>query len=192
MNSHVEILLSTFNGEKYLETQLNSIFEQDYPYWKLVVRDDGSTDGTIYVLNNYIQKNPDKIRLLRDNEGHLGYSGSFSKLLGQSSADYVIYCDQDDYWHPAKISTMLSAMLEEETRLPATAHIIFSDLQITDSELKVIYPSFLEMVGYSAHRGEQIFFLKNYVPGCNLLFNRALLNKHSKQKILLTCTTIGC
>lgn len=144
MNSQVEILLSTYNGEKYLETQLDSILMQDYTNWKLLVRDDASTDTTLLILNTYIQKHPDKIQLLNDNEGNMGYSNSFSKLLRQSSADYVMYCDQDDYWHPDKISSMLSVMLQEEARLPAMAHIVFSDLELTDSELNVVSPSFLK------------------------------------------------
>ena len=89
MNSPVEILLSTYNGEKYLAAQLDSIIQQNYPHWKLLVRDDGSSDKTVLILDSYIQKYPDKITLLNDNDGNIGYSNSFSKLLRQSSADYV-------------------------------------------------------------------------------------------------------
>lgn len=200
MNSLVEILLSTFNGEKYLQTQLDSMFQQDYVNWKLVVRDDGSTDNTLVILNKYIQNYPDKIALLKDSEGNIGYSNSFSKLLMQSSADYIMFCDQDDYWEPDKISTMLSVMLEEEAELPGTAHIVFSDLYVADSGLKIQSQSFLKLMRYSARRNRRIFFLKNYIPGCNLLFNRQLVAQTLKTDniidlhdhwLLLVCSSIG-
>ncbi|HTB32375.1 MAG TPA: glycosyltransferase family 2 protein [Bacteroidia bacterium] len=200
MNSPVEILLSTYNGEKYLNAQLDSILAQDYPHWKMTIRDDGSNDSTLSIINSYIQQYPDKIAVVKDEDGNLGYSNSFTKLLKQSSADYVMFCDQDDYWQPSKISTMLSVMLEEEALRPAKAHIVFSDIQVADAELKIISESFLDMTGYSPDRGNQIFFLKNYVPGCNLLFNRKLVEEALKTKniinlhdhwLMMVCSAIG-
>lgn len=200
MNSPVEILLSTFNGEKYLAAQLDSLFQQDYPHWKLLVRDDGSTDTTLSILNDYVNKHPEKITILNDKDGNIGYSRSFSKLLRQSSADYVMYCDQDDYWQPSKTSTMLSLLLAEELRLPGIACLVFSDLQVADSELKVISHSFLKGMRYSSGQNAQVFFLKNYVPGCNMLFNRALIkqaletdniiNLHDHW-LMMVCSAVG-
>jgi len=180
MNATVEILLSTYNGEKYLNTQLESILQQDYQNWRLLVRDDGSKDRTLAVLNNYIQKYPDKIILYTDNEGNLGYSDSFTKLLRQSSANYLMFCDQDDYWYPAKISTMLSLIINEEANLPSTPHIVFSDLQVVNSELSTTFPSYFKLMNYSPKKGMESFFLKCYVPGCNLLFNRTLIQQAFK------------
>lgn len=177
MDSPVEILLSTYNGGTYLSVQLESILQQDYPYWRLLIRDDGSTDGTLYALQAYAKKYPDKIILLNDNEGNLGYSDSFCRLLKQSSADYVMFCDQDDYWYPSKISTMLSYMIQEEISTPGIGKIVFSDLEVTDSELKMMKPSFLKMIHYSPRNKAQVFFLKNYVPGCNIMFNRVLIKQ---------------
>ena len=200
MNKVVEILLSTYNGEKYLRVQLDSILKQDHSYWRLVIRDDGSKDGTLVILNEYVQKYPDKISLLKDNEGNLGFSASFSKLVKQCSADYIMYCDQDDYWHPDKISIMLSVMLEEETNLPAVAHVVFSDLQLADSDMRIVSSSFLTRMRYSSRKGMQIFFLKNYVPGCNLLFNKTLVQQALKTNniinlhdhwLLMVCSSIG-
>jgi len=200
MDSPVEILLSTFNGEKYLNTQLESLFRQEYTHWKLLIRDDGSTDATLSILNTYIQKYPDKIKLVNDEEGNIGYANSFIKLLRQSSADYVMYCDQDDSWHPSKISTLLSVILQEETKSPDTAHIVFSDLQLVDSEMNTIAPSFARMMKYSPKRNIRVFFLKSYVPGCNLIFNRTLIQQALKTEnivnlhdywLLMVCSAIG-
>jgi glycosyltransferase involved in cell wall biosynthesis len=200
MNSPVEILLSTYNGGQYLSTQLDSILQQDYPYWKLLIRDDGSTDGTLSTLQVYAQKYPDKIILLNDTEGNLGYCESFYKLLKQSSADYLMFCDQDDYWYPSKISTMLSYMIREEVGMPVMARIVFSDLEVADSELKTTKASFLKMIQYSSRSKTQVFFLKNYVPGCNIMFNRTLIQQAFKTDnivhlhdywLMLVCSAVG-
>ena len=200
MESSVEILLSTYNGEKYLNAQLDSILQQDYANWKLVIRDDGSKDATLSVIAEYVSKYPDKINLYKDTDGNLGFSNSFTKLLKQSTADYVMYCDQDDYWLPNKISTMLAVMLEQEVLLPTKAHVVFSDLQVADDALDIIAPSFLKRMHYVSGAGMQIFFLKNYVPGCNILFNRKLVQQAMKTEniinlhdhwLLMVCGAVG-
>ncbi|HTA26937.1 MAG TPA: glycosyltransferase family 2 protein [Bacteroidia bacterium] len=200
MNHQVEILLSTYNGEKYLGVQLDSIIQQDYTHWKLIIRDDGSKDATLSIIEEYAKKYPDKISLLKDTDGNLGFCDSFCKLLKQSAADYVMYCDQDDYWMPSKISTLLSVMMEEETLLPARAHIVFSDLQVADAELNLVSPSFFKMTNYLPNKGMQIFFLKNYVPGCNMLFNRKLIEQAMQTDniinlhdhwLLIVCSAVG-
>jgi len=197
---HVDILLSTFNGEKYLEIQLDSLFQQDYVNWTLLVRDDGSTDTTLAILEKYRQQYPDKIKILNDSDGNIGYCRSFTKLLQQSSAEYVMYCDQDDHWNPDKISKLLSVIAEEEAKLPGRAHLVFSDLQTTNSEMKVSSGSFLKRTHYLSRYGVQIFFLKNYIPGCNILFNRTLVSYAMKTDnlinlhdhwLFMVCSSIG-
>ncbi len=200
MDSTVEILLSTFNGAKYLREQLDSIIQQDYQYWKLIVRDDGSTDSTLEILNEYIKKYPDKISLIKDIEGNLGHSNSFSKLLSSSTADFVMYCDQDDLWYPSKVSTMLSKMLAEGKHNPSLPLVVFSDIHVADSELNIISDSFLDKVHYRNDRGQQVFFLRNYVPGCNIMFNRSLIKQALKTNnivkqhdhwLLMVCSIAG-
>ena len=175
MSDTVEILLSTYNGANYLPVQLDSILQQDYPYWKLLIRDDGSTDDTLKIIQEYIQKYPGKITLINGDSGNVGYAGSFSKLLKYSTAEYVMFCDQDDYWYPNKISTLLSVMVEQEVELPSKAHAVFSDLEVADANLNIISDSFLKKTGYNPRKGSRIFFLKNYVPGCSMLFNKTLV-----------------
>ena len=197
----VEILLSTYNGAQYLPEQLDSILEQDYKHWKLLIRDDGSNDDTVKMIEEYCQKYPEQITLLKDGEGNIGISASFRKLLNQSAANYVMFADQDDYWYPDKISTLLSVMLEKEVELPSTAHVVFSDLELADAGLNILSSSFLQKTGYSSSRGNQIFFLKNYVPGCNMMFNRNLIQQALKTEniiglhdywLMLIACCVGC
>jgi glycosyltransferase involved in cell wall biosynthesis len=177
MNHPVEILLSTFNGEKHLQEQLDSLIAQDYTEWKLLVRDDGSTDSTVHIIEEYKKRYHDKIRLLTDGKGNLGFSQSFMELLKASTGKYVMYCDQDDSWNPHKISRLLSAVSEQETITPDKAQLVFADLQMADREMKVTIGSFLKNIGYTQNCGAQVFFLRNYVPGCNMIFNRKLIEQ---------------
>ena len=101
------ILLSTYNGEKYLKEQLDSLFSQNYKDFKLIVRDDGSTDKTKEILNSY------DIELLSSCE-NLGVKKSFETLLKyayeNSDAEYFMFCDQDDVWNNDKIEKTLEEM----------------------------------------------------------------------------------
>lgn len=102
----VNILLATYNGSKYLTEQLDSLLAQTYPNITIYVRDDGSTDDTISILEDYIAKSiSDKQIVLLENNGiNLRCPGSFYEILRECApADYYAFCDQDDIWYPDKI-----------------------------------------------------------------------------------------
>lgn len=123
-NPKVNILLSTYNGEKYLAGQLDSLLAQTYKNITIYVRDDGSKDNTLSILHSYCQKplppQSPQIILLDNNEGrNLGYMESFWTLLRESSpADYYAFCDQDDYWFPEKVERGIKALEKENPKLP--------------------------------------------------------------------------
>lgn len=118
----VNILLSTYNGEKYLRCQLDSLLAQDYPNFAIHVRDDGSTDGTLAVLRSYAAASP-RVHILDDPDDgtapNLGYARSFIRLLAESGgADYYAFCDQDDAWEPDKVSRGVAALAARGGGLP--------------------------------------------------------------------------
>ena len=122
----VHILLSTYNGEKYICEQLESIFSQTYREFKLYIRDDGSTDSTVKKINQYLTRFPEHAARTQwiPNEKHenLGYMMSFWKLLELASgADYYAFCDQDDVWLPEKVERGINA-LEKEHRENSSAN----------------------------------------------------------------------
>ncbi len=172
----VDILLSTYNGEKYIEELFESLISQTYGDWKIIIRDDGSTDNTINKINTFVKKNPSKVVLINDEEGNIGYTKSFMKLLSCSGSDYIMFCDQDDVWKSNKIEDLLKLIREKETKLnnQITPHLAFSDLTVVNQTLEVIYGSFLNHIGFKKNKGQQIHLLKNYTPGCNIIFNRSL------------------
>ena len=98
----VDILLSTCNGENFLSAQIDSLLYQTYSDWRLIIRDDLSSDGTMSLINEYKGKYPDKIFVLDNQSVKRGVIGSFECLIEASAAYYVAFCDQDDVWaHPA-------------------------------------------------------------------------------------------
>lgn len=120
----VNILLSTYNGEKYLAAQLDSLLAQTYQNITIYIRDDGSKDNTLSILQKYEQQSAHlqthKIVLLKNVENrNLGYMESFWTLLREaSSADYYAFCDQDDYWMPDKVERGVRTLEKEKVSLP--------------------------------------------------------------------------
>lgn len=166
----VEILLSTYNGEKYIKEQVDSILQQTYMDWHLLIRDDGSTDSTIDIINQYISKYPDKISLLARDK-NLGSMRSFEQLLNSADATYYMFCDQDDVWLPQKIENALSCIKSIETS--NTPAVVFSDLQVVDEHLQIIHPSFFQnaRINPSYLLRKETLAVNNCAAGCTMLFN---------------------
>jgi rhamnosyltransferase len=116
----VNVVLSTFNGETFLAEQLDSILGQTYADWRLLVRDDGSTDGTVDLLRSYAAKD-ERIRFLNDGAPpeNLGFVGSFFTLVKSEPADFVVFCDQDDVWLPTKLEILLAEAEKHDNGVPA-------------------------------------------------------------------------
>ncbi|WP_378962698.1 glycosyltransferase [Pedobacter jamesrossensis] len=102
----VSIALCTFNGEKYISEQLESILNQDYPNLEIIVVDDNSTDKTIDILKSFAEKNQNISLIL--NETNIGFNNNFNKALMLCSAEYIAIADQDDIWLPKKISCLVN------------------------------------------------------------------------------------
>jgi len=117
-NLKVQILLATFNGEKYLREQLDSILNQEYKSWELLIHDDGSIDNTISILNEYQNNYPKKIRLLIDQEIFSSASKNFFHLIKNRSRKANLYClcDQDDIWHKSKLKKIIERYDSKEDK----------------------------------------------------------------------------
>ena len=107
------VIMSTYNGEKYLAEQLDSILHQEGVDVTLFVRDDGSSDGTPDLLRETASAD-DRFVFGTEQGKHLGAAGNFISLVRQADTDYCLFCDQDDIWEPEKISVLIQAMLEQE------------------------------------------------------------------------------
>lgn len=180
MHANTLLLLSTFNGEKYLSAQLDSIIAQTYTHWILLIRDDGSSDKTRDLIHSYAKKDP-RIQLLNDNLGNLNTIQSFSALMKEGlhrNEPYIFFCDQDDVWLAHKIESTLSELQKLEASMNADLPIlIHTDLTVVDDDLNIIHPSFLtyENLKRNAENPIKTLLINNYITGCTIGMNRALL-----------------
>lgn len=125
----VVVLMSAYNGEKYIQEQIESILSQTYSDVKIYVRDDGSKDKTLDILKRYEKE--DKIILLRGK--NKGFIGSFFSLLKEcENADYYAWCDQDDIWFPEKISRAVEMLENNRKEVPT---LYFSDYDYYDQTM---------------------------------------------------------
>lgn len=170
----IDILLATFNGEKYLATQIESIISQTYCHWNLLIHDDGSDDKTVEIIKVYVREYPDKIFLIEEGPISLGAKNNFAFLLAKSKAKYIMFCDQDDIWFPNKVEQTFNVMTAlEESSTNNAALGVFTDQRIVDSDLQVISNS-----AWTYQRNGPIFIndvrylaLRNYITGCTLMIN---------------------
>lgn len=174
-NKQVDILLSTYNGSKYLRELIDSIINQTYPNWQLIIRDDGSSDDTINIIQDFIKQLPEKIIYIEDQYNNLGPSQSFSKLMEYSSANYLMFCDQDDVWLENKIEITITEMLVLEAKYPNRPFLVHTDLTVVDRELNIISNSFWSYQKLNPKlKNLNNVLIQNIVTGCTIMINKRL------------------
>ncbi|MEZ5534908.1 MAG: glycosyltransferase family 2 protein [Thiolinea sp.] len=170
----VQVLLSTWNGEAWLPELLDSLQQQSFTDWELLVRDDGSQDQTVKLLLEWQQQHPDKLVCLELDGQHLGSSHSFSALVEISTAPFLMFCDQDDVWFQDKIALEYAAITalcagQDESK-PVLVH---SDLTLVNENKTLMTPSFWQWRGFDVYQPKRDYLLTNTVSGCAAIFNRA-------------------
>ncbi|MBT0741718.1 glycosyltransferase, partial [Campylobacter lari] len=113
MNNTVAVLLATYNGEKYLKEQIESILNQTYKDIRIYIGDDCSKDSTIDIIRAYKNLYPDKIVYYQNNV-NIGFIKNFEKLLQICSENYIAFSDQDDIWDRNKIFLQYTVLKEKE------------------------------------------------------------------------------
>lgn len=119
-SAEVAILLCSYNGEAYLEKQLESLVSQTHTDWVIYASDDGSTDSTLEVLHSY-QRSLGADRLVILSGPRIGFAGNFMGLIRNRAihADYYAFCDQDDIWYPDKLQRSLASLPSMPEGIPA-------------------------------------------------------------------------
>jgi len=174
------ILLATYNGERHLAEQLESLAAQTHRDWQLWVRDDGSTDRSPQIARDFAARGFD-VRLLPSDGRRLGPAASFGYLLGRALAEptsnerIFFFCDQDDIWKANKIARTLECFADVSHR----GRAVFSDLEVVNQDCRPIASSFQTMarLRYRAENPLTSLIVQNHVTGCTLAFDAELARR---------------
>lgn len=164
MNENIQVLMSTYNGEKYLRNQIDSILSQENVNVSILVRDDGSEDGTLKILEDYESKG--QIKLIKGQ--NCGFIRSFLELIDSSDkSDFYAYADQDDVWMSDKLISGIERLKKEDTSKPL---LYCTSLQRVNEDLKPLsvqsYPK-LKLSIYSQ-------LVRERLAGCTFVLNKNL------------------
>jgi hypothetical protein len=174
----IEIALAVFNGERFLDALLASLFAQNRTDFMVTVADDGSTDNSLEIVESCARSHPGRMRVLA-HERRLGVAANFSRLLVEAEGDIVLLCDQDDVWLPDKIALTIGALdrlaAEWGADMPLLVH---TDLCVVDEDLGMIAPSLAQYQRFHPERASlRQLLLGNVATGCTLAVNRALRDR---------------
>ncbi len=161
----VQVLLSTYNGTTYLRPLLESLLAQDYPEVEILIRDDGSSDRTLDLLQDYASSFS---KITVTSGANLGPARSFFQLLGRSSsaADYLAFCDQDDVWLKDKVSRAVEFLRRGPQEIPA---LYCSRVAIVNENLQLIRYSDIPKKSLSFRHA----LVECFVWGCTIVINQA-------------------
>lgn len=170
----IYVMMSSYNGEKYISEQINSILNQQNVTVELVIRDDGSSDGTVEIIKKIADKD-ERVRLVEGN--NVGFRRSFYSLLldAPESYDYYAFSDQDDFWEPMKLGAAVDALegADEQVKLYA------SGLKVVDQNLTFQYLN--SFPGIRISYGSALS--RQRLAGCTMVFSTKLLKLCKKFRI---------
>ena len=172
-DKEIAILMATYNGEKFLAEQIDSLLAQTYQAWHLYIHDDGSKDNTVGIIKNYAEQHPDKVtQLVYPSQG--GACQNFLSMMEKVEAPYYMFCDQDDVWMPEKIELSVQEMNHQEALHPQKPVVVHTDLHIVDEHLSVTYDSMWRHCGLHPQYIRTLDDAGGHTSiatGCTMLFN---------------------
>ncbi|MFB3170433.1 glycosyltransferase family 2 protein [Neobacillus sp. 179-C4.2 HS] len=163
----VSVAMATYNGEKYLEQQIDSILMQLGSDDELIISDDHSSDRTVAIIEKYIN-NDHRVKLFMNEES--GVTSNFENAIKRTQNEIIFLSDQDDVWKPEKVSTVKGYYKKN----PAV-QMIMSDITVVDNQLNTTIDSFYEFRGSRAGVLKNI--VKNSYIGCAMSFRKELKKK---------------
>lgn len=177
----VDILMATYNGERYIREQIESIQVQTFEDWRLLVSDDCSTDCTLEIVRDMAAADR-RIQVASDGVHHGSAKANFMSLLDKASASYIMFCDQDDVWLPNKIAASLDMMQKlEKDGDQDNALMVFTDMRVVDDMLAPIADSFEAYSNIDPSRTELRQLIAQSVgAGCTMLINRSAAARASR------------
>ena len=176
----ISVALATYNGEKYITEQLQSIYGQTRKVDEIVISDDCSTDATVELIKEFAERYSDcNIRLLK-NETNLGYKGNFRKALELCEGNIIFLCDQDDVWNENKVE-ILEGILNDHTEvaLISSAFVQIDGLGKVVSDSKNLYKQELHQSEFTLVPLQDLIF-HNISQGCAMAFRKEIKESYLK------------
>lgn len=167
INKKVSIAMATYNGERFLRQQLESLLNQTIKPYEILIVDDCSSDGTIDILKEYQERDLVKLQI---NESNLGVNKTFEKSMRLCSGEYIMFCDQDDVWFPNKVEVTLKKMIEIEENLPAVVSSQCNDIDAAGNVIRLKIPQ------QDTSSIEATIIGQGKSQGCTLMLNRKLIS----------------
>lgn len=169
MQPSVRIMMATYNGEKFIKEQIDSIINQTYTNWSLIIQDDGSKDRTVEIVKGF---DDPRINIFESPEKKHGAYYNFHSIANQEKLsdmkyDYYMFCDQDDVWDSDKIEKMLLFLSKEENNGPV---FCYADMRVIDEKGKEQILSICKTQGLEYVNKESLFF-SHIIYGCNTMMN---------------------
>jgi rhamnosyltransferase len=159
--------MATYNGGLFLKEQIQSLLNQSYKNWNLIIHDDGSNDDTVSIIKEF-QAQDNRIKSIDDDVQFRNASKNFLHLLKFSSAPLIIFCDQDDYWLPEKLATLVGSIPSLEVPFAAYCNaFIWKGNKVSN----------VKAIKFQRSNLQDTLFLNSGVQGSSLMFNRILLEK---------------
>jgi glycosyltransferase involved in cell wall biosynthesis len=165
MHPLVSVVMATYQGEKYLKTQIESLLAQDYPNLEFIWVDDASADQSLSILKEYAKQDV-RIHILENlvNEGH---NAAFEKGMNAANGEYIALSDQDDYWVASKISTLVNGI--------GNCSLVYSDSQLIDQEGKELPIKMSNLKRQIPYKSPLMYTFGAWAPGHTMLFKKDLL-----------------
>lgn len=176
MEDTIEVLMSTYNGAKFVTEQIRSIQRQTVDTWTMIISDDVSNDDTYSILAREAAADR-RITLLPQGPRNMGAKANFMRLLKLSRAQYVFLADQDDIWKPTKLEDCLSRMKAVERKYGTeTPLLVFTDMEVVAEDLAPISSSVMRRGNFDCSRlAFEELVAQNIAAGCSMIVNRALV-----------------
>lgn len=166
----ISIAMATYNGESFIYKQLESIFNQSYKNFELIISDDNSSDSTLSIIKLFMDKHKN-ISLFINKKENRGYVGNFQNALNQCNGELIALSDQDDIWHSDKLLLLQKEIGENS--------LIYSDANLTDANDNILTTSYTRSTKKYIYPKNIIdIILNNPITGCTMMFKRDLM-EHS-------------
>ena len=170
----INIVMSTYNGEQFLAEQIDSIQQQTFKDWQLLIRDDGSSDQTPEIIKSFVAQDPRIVFINEHDREKFGVIKNFFTLIKHDKSDYYFFSDQDDVWLEDKLETMLAAARQYPDQLPL---MVYTDLCVVDQNLQVMNQSMIRSQSHHANTELVQELTENTVTGGVAMINHALAER---------------